>query len=146
MAARRDDHGRRVARRRASERVAARWTAVAAALCVVFLIAFDPLHPLHYLHPYYHDLADARRAIGCVPKAASLATYDEWFSAVAAQRPRATIDRPSGVEYLVYADDFPSDPINCGYGPTIAAEVARGDYRVICRYGEVVTYEAVDAR
>jgi uncharacterized membrane protein len=129
--------------RRANERLAGRWTTVAAAICVVFLIAFDPLHPLHYLHPYYHDLADARRAIGCVPKSASFATYDEWFSAVAAQRPRATIDATTGVEYLVYADDFPSEAYQLHLRPVVEGEVARGEYRVVCRAGNVVTYEAV---
>jgi uncharacterized membrane protein len=129
-----------------SERVARRWTVLAAALCIVFLIAFNPLHPLHYLHPFYRDLGDARRALGCVPKDASLATYDEWFSAVAAQRPRATIDRTRGVQYLVYADDFPSEAYQVHQRPAIAAEVARGEYRAVCRYGQVVTYEAVRAR
>ncbi len=118
----------------------------ATTLCVVFLIAFDPLHPLHYLHSYYRDLADARRAIGCVPKNASLSTYDEWFSAVAAQRPRATIDRTSGVEYLVYADDFPGAVFQQHLRPALAAEIARGNYRIICRFGQVAAYEAVDAR
>ncbi len=132
--------------RSANARVAAGWTGAAAALCGVFLIAFDPLHPLHYLHSYYHDLADARRAIACVPKNASLATYDEWFSAVAAQRPRATIDRASGVEYLVYADDFPGAAFQTQLRPAVAAEVARGTYRLVCRFGQVVTYEAADAR
>ncbi|MGB8964529.1 MAG: hypothetical protein WCB99_02700 [Candidatus Cybelea sp.] len=132
--------------RGANERAARRWTATAGVLCVVFLVAFDPLHPLHYLHPYYHDLSDARRAIGCVPKSASLATYDEWFSAVAAQRPRATIDRTSGTEYLVYADDFPSAMFRLRLRPALAAAVAQGQYRVICRYGEVAAYEAVGSR
>jgi uncharacterized membrane protein len=126
--------------------VAFRWTSASAVLCVIFLIAFDPMHPLHYLHPYYHDLADARRAIGCVPKDASMATYDEWFSAVAAQRPRATIDRVNGVQYLVYADDFPSTTYQQRLRPKIAAEVARGEYRVVCRYGAVTAYEATDER
>jgi uncharacterized membrane protein len=129
-----------------SERVARRWTAFSGALCVVFLIAFDPLHPLHYLHPYYHDLGDARRAIGCVPKDASFATYDEWFSAVAAQRPGATIDRTAGVQYLVYADDFPSVAYQARMRPEIDTEVARGTYRVICRYGDVVTYEVANGK
>jgi uncharacterized membrane protein len=132
--------------RAAGERAAQVWATVASALCVVFLIAFDPMHPLHYLHPYYHDLADARRAIACVPKDASMATYDEWFSAVAAQRPRATIDRVAGVEYLVYAADFPSEAYQQRLRPEIEAELARGEYRVVCRYGEVQTYEAVDGR
>ncbi|MGC1381309.1 MAG: DUF2079 domain-containing protein, partial [Candidatus Baltobacteraceae bacterium] len=126
--------------RKRGERVAGNWSAAACALCAVFLIAFDPMHPLHYLHPYYHDLADARRAIACVPKDASLATYDEWFSAVAAQRPRATIDRTDGVEYLVYADDFPSPAYQLHLRPAIAAAVARGEYRVVCRFGNVTAY------
>lgn len=129
--------------RRSSVRVAGMWTTASAALCVIFLIAFDPMHPLHYLHPYYHDLADARRALGCVPKNASLATYDEWFSAVAAQRPLATIDRTNGVEYLVYADDFPSVAYQRQLRPAIAAQVARGQYRAICRFGKVTAYKAV---
>lgn len=129
-----------------SPRIAARATVLAGTLCVVFLIAFDPMHPLHYLHPYYHDLADARRAIACVPKDASLATYDEWFSAVAAQRPRATIDRTDRVAYLVYAADFSSDPNQAFLWPKIRREVAGGAYRVVCQYGDVITYEAAGAK
>jgi uncharacterized membrane protein len=130
----------------AGERTGARATAIAGALCILFLIAFDPMHPLHYLHPYYRDRSDARRALGCVPKDASLATYDEWFSAIAAQRPHATIDRTSGLEYLVYADDFPSPAYQLHLRPAIAAEVRRGRYRVVCRFGNVVTYGAVDVK
>jgi hypothetical protein len=132
--------------RKSSVRVAKRWTTASAVLCIVFLIAFDPLHPLHYLHPYYHDLADARRALDCVPKNASLSTYDEWFSAAAAQRPLATIDRTSGVDYLVYADDFPSPAYQLHLRPAIAAEVARGEYHAICRFGNVTAYRATGAK
>jgi uncharacterized membrane protein len=131
---------------RRSDRIACNWAVAAGALCVVFLIAFDPSHPLHYLHPYYHDLTDARRALGCVPKDAPLATYDEWFSAVAAQRPRATIDTFSGTQYLVYADDFPSTAFQLRLRPAIARAVADGNYRVVCHYGHVAAYEAVAAR
>jgi hypothetical protein len=132
--------------RRAGDRLAGRWTVAAGVLCAVFLLAFDPLHPLHYLHPYYHDLSDARRAIACVPEGASFATYDEWFSAVAAQRPHATIDRTDGVEYLVYAGDFSSDPNQARLWPKISRGVATGAYRVVCRRGQVITYEVVDAK
>jgi hypothetical protein len=125
--------------RKTGLRVANGWTTASAALCIIFLIAFDPLHPLHYLHPYYHDLADARRALACVPENASVATYDEWFSAVAAQRPRATIDLTNGVDYLVYADDFPGTAFQLRMRP---AEVARGEYRAVCRFGDVTAYRA----
>ncbi|HET6274740.1 MAG TPA: DUF2079 domain-containing protein [Candidatus Cybelea sp.] len=132
--------------RQRSERVAARATALAGALSALFLIAFDPAHPLHYLHSYYGDLDDARRALGCVPKDASLSTHDEWFSAVAAQRPRATIDRVRGVEYLVYARDYPNVWYQSRVRPAVAAEVARGEYRVLCRFGNVAAYRVVDGR
>jgi uncharacterized membrane protein len=132
--------------RNRSDRIACNWTTAAGALCVVFLIAFDPSHPLHYLHPYYDDLGDARRALACVPKDASLATYDEWFSAVAAQRPRATIDAISGTQYLVYADDFPATAFQLRARPALARAVTQGSYRVICRFGHVAVYEAAAAR
>lgn len=132
--------------RRAGARAASRWMAAAAGLCAVFLMAFDPMHPLHYLHPYYHDLASARRALDCVPKDAPLATYDEWFSAVAARRPNATIDRTGGTEYLVYATDFTTNNDQARLAPAVAAAVARGEYRVVCRFGSVEAYEATDAR
>jgi uncharacterized membrane protein len=133
--------------RKTSVQVAKNWTTVAAACCAVFLIAFDPMHPLHYMHPYYHDLADAKRALNCVPRDASLSTYDEWFSAVAAQRPLATIDRAHDTRYLVYADDFfPSAQFKHNIWPAIEAEVASGQYRVICHFGQVKAYEAVDKR
>lgn len=135
-----------VVARYSGARTARNWTTAATAICVVFLVAFDPMHPLHYLHSYYHDLADARRAIDCVPNNAPLATYDEWFSAVAAARPHATIDRTSGVEYLVYADDFPSPAYQLRMRPAIAAEVAGGRYRAICRFGNVTAYETVPLR
>jgi uncharacterized membrane protein len=128
------------------QRAARGWLTTASIICVLFLIAFNPMHPLHYLHPYYHDLTDARRALACVPNDASLATYDEWFSAVAAQRPKATIDRTNGVEYLVYAPDFASDPNQARLLPAIVQATARGTYRVVCRYGDVLTYEAVDGK
>jgi uncharacterized membrane protein len=132
--------------RKANERVAKNWSSAAAVICAFFLIAFDPLHPLHYLHPYYHDLADARRALSCVPQGASLSTYDEWFSAVAARRPLATIDRTSGVDYLVYADDFPGDPNQRKMHSALEREIASGQYRVVCRFGGVAAYRRAESK
>lgn len=132
----------RLARAR-GESAASNWTTAASAVCAFFLIAFDPMHPLHYLHPYYHDLANARRALACVPENASMSTYDEWFSAVAARRPLATIDRTGGVAYLVYAEDFPSPMYQFGIRPAVAAKVAAGRYRPVCRFGDVTAYQRI---
>ncbi|MFN2461026.1 MAG: hypothetical protein ABR591_10105, partial [Candidatus Velthaea sp.] len=77
-------------------------------LCAIVLVFFNPLHPAHFLRANYHDLDAARRALACVPPQASVATHDEWFSAIAARDPHATLATVQGVDYLVYADDFPN--------------------------------------
>jgi hypothetical protein len=93
------------------------------------------------LAPNYHDVGAARRALACVPSDASVATHDEWFSVIAARNPSATLATIDGVDYLVFADDYPNDEFQSRVLPAIRAEVARGRYRVICRFGAVVTYE-----
>jgi hypothetical protein len=70
-----------------------------------------------------------------------VATHDEWFSAIAARDPRATLGTISGVDYLVYADDFPNAEFAARVRPALRAEVAARAYREICRFGAVVTYE-----
>ena len=119
------------------------WVNAAIAACVLTLVAFDPLHPLHYLSPPYHDLTSARAALACVPKAASVSTHDEWFAEIAGDYPNATIQRVSGPEYLVYADDFANDQFKQQMLPRIEQEVRDGQYRVACRFGQVKAYAAV---
>ena len=130
----------KLAQRRGPQ-MARNWTTAAATLCVIFLVAFDPMHPLHYLRPNYHDLADARRALACVPYDASLSTHDEWYSAVAAQRPYATVEQSDGVAYLVYADDVEDERFRTTIYPAVQAEVRDGRYKAICHYGNVTAYE-----
>ncbi|MBV8499929.1 MAG: hypothetical protein JO003_11815, partial [Candidatus Eremiobacteraeota bacterium] len=60
--------------------------------------------------------------------------------------PHATIDRASGVQYLVYASDFPDSANQRRLWPAVEAGVAAGRYRVVCRYGNVAAYEAVGSR
>ena len=49
----------------ATLRLQRRWTTIAFALSAIVLVAFSPLHPLHYLKPSYHALGDARAALAC---------------------------------------------------------------------------------
>lgn len=125
----------------AGERAASRWLNVALALSAIVLVAFNPAHPAHYLRADYHDLAAARAALACVPPAESLATHDEWYSANAAYRPRATVARTDGVDYLVYADDFDNAEFRREILPRLRDDVATGAYRIVCSFGAVHTYE-----
>jgi hypothetical protein len=118
-----------------------RATGLALALSAIVLVAFSPLHPAHYLQPSYHDLADARAALGLVPAGASVATHDEWYTEMAATHPRATVfgDAPPMARYIVYAEDYPSAAFQRAIVPRLHRLVG-GGYRRIFRRGAVVVY------
>jgi uncharacterized membrane protein len=117
-----------------------RLPAAALALSVLTLLFADPMHPAHFLRPNYRRLSDAERALRCVPDGVSVSTHDEWFTHIAARDPHATLGRIDGVDALVFADDFPNAEFQREMLPRIRAAVARGEYRVACRAGNVVTY------
>lgn len=119
-----------------------RWTTVAFALSAVVLVAFSPLHPAHYLVPSYHALSDARAALALVPPDATVATHDEWYSAVSGTHPGATVfgDLPPPADYLVFANDYPSAAFaRCGLS-RVRAVVRAGHYRLAFRRGAVSVY------
>jgi hypothetical protein len=115
------------------------WTTAAFVLSTIVLVAFSPLHPQHYLRPSYRALGDARAALACVPANATVATHDEWYTAVSGQRPGAMVlgDTPPAAEFLVYADDYPNRAFADGVLPKVRALVDAGSYPVRCRFGHV---------
>ena len=135
--------GRRCA---AAQRNALRQCNAALIYAMLVLVFFNPLHPAHFLKPDYHDIADARRALACVPAGAWVATHDEWFSVIAARSPRATLGTISGVDDLVYADDYPNVEFQTTVRHALAAEVAAGTYRKYARFGAVATYAQTGKR
>jgi len=120
-----------------------RWTTTALILSAVVLVAFSPLHPGHYLKPSYHSLADARAALACVPAGATVATHDEWYTAVSAERPGAMVlgDTPPDAQWLVVADDYPNASFTSVVLPRVRALAANGTYHPVCRRGAVTAYE-----
>jgi hypothetical protein len=119
-----------------------RWTTIAFGLSAVVLIAFNPLHPQHYLKPSYHTLADARAALACVPAGETVATHDEWYTAISAQRAGAMVlgDDPPPAQWLVVAEDYPSPSFASNVLPRVRALSANGTYRAVCRRGAVTAY------
>jgi uncharacterized membrane protein len=121
-----------------------RWTTVAFIVSAIVLVAFSPLHPIHYLQPSYHALDDARAVLAEVPPGAALATHDEWYTALAARRPNAEVLNPvfigDGVEYIVFATDWPNVAFQRDLLPRIRATLACGDYRLVAQHGAVVAY------
>jgi uncharacterized membrane protein len=106
------------------------------AVCALVLIAFDPLHPLHYLQPPYADRAAANAALAAVPLDASVYTHDEWYAHIAGVRP-ASEHIWNEPDYVVLAEDFPNP---ARFEPFIRLEVARGCYAVERRVRGVVVY------
>ncbi len=132
-----------------SDRAAARWWTVAAGACVVFLIAFNPMHPAHYLKREAFSHGDeALRALACVPRNAPVAMHDEWYAHEALAYPASTVlganpQRFAG--YLVYADDW-RNPIFARALPRITAARARGDFTDVCTFGTVHVLRATAFR
>ena len=122
---------------------ARRWVEIAIGISALVLVAFNPMHPAHFLAPNYHDLASARAALACVPQDAGVSTHDEWFTQIAAHDPNATLGTLTGVDYLVFAADYPNAEFQRSWLPRLRADVARGEYVAICRFGAVTTYRRV---
>ena len=119
-----------------------RWTTIAFVLSAIVLVAFSPLHPQHYLKPSYHALADARAALACVPAGATVATHDEWYTAVSAERGGAMVlgENPPDAQWLVLAEDYPNSDFARRVLPRVHALAANGTYRAVCRRGAVTAY------
>jgi uncharacterized membrane protein len=118
------------------------WWRTAVVFCAVFLVAFNPMHPLHYLRaePYQHS-ASAERAISCVPENASIATHDEWLSHFALSHPGVTQfrrDLATFDGYVLFTSDWGNAELMHSVLPKIRAAEEDGRYRLICTYGSVV--------
>jgi uncharacterized membrane protein len=126
----RQDHAARVRR----------WTNATLALCAFFLIAFDPLHPLHYLKPLYDQNVDVRRALATIPATAHVALHDEWYTHIAYGHPHATVFVCPDVDMLVYANNFRNGYFQKQIVPEITKELSSGQARVLRRFGHVTVY------
>jgi uncharacterized membrane protein len=112
----------------------------AVALCLLFLVAFNPTHVGHFLKAPYADLADARKALALVPPDAELVTHDEWFVHVASSHRQATFFFCPYATYAVYADDFPGASFQRDIRPRLEAEVRDGQTRIVAVFGRVKVY------
>jgi hypothetical protein len=127
----------RIARSPSGARGARRISRAILTCYVIVLIAFDPLHPGHYLRAPYGDLGSARAAFASIPRDASVYTHDEWFARFAGTRPAAEHiwNDPA---YVVLAADFP----NAGtFAPFMRRETMQGCYAILRRFRAVFVYE-----
>lgn len=130
----------------ATLRAPGRWTTVVLGLCAIVLVAFNPLHPLHYLKPSYAHLADARAILACVPPEESLATHDEWYTALSPVRANVMVlgDEPPAADWIVIAQDYPNATFAANLLPKIQRRVRSGQYRAVCRRGQAVALRRVN--
>jgi hypothetical protein len=126
-------------------RTATRWWSAAVALCIVFLAAFNPMHPLHYLRaePYQHT-RDLLAVLHCIPPGARVQTHDEWYAHEALAYPRSSgfVDAHAG-GYLLFASDWKSAPFE-RLLPNIRDAQRAGGYRELCRSGTVQVLHALE--
>lgn len=131
----------RMARSR-GESVARRWWVAAVSVCVIVLIAFNPMHPVHYLtRAPWQQPANILRAFACVPRDAAVATHDEWYTHIALRYPHSTnmgdgVGRFNG--YVVYTPAWRNDYVDTRLLPQLAAAQNDGRFTIACRYGDVL--------
>ncbi len=114
-------------------------------LCVVFLIAFNPMHVAHYVRPIYpHE--DAARALALIPPSAHLVTHDEWFTQVAYRDRHATFFFCPDADYAVFALDYPNGYYRHDIAPEVVRELATGRMRVVAAFGKVRVYRRIPNR
>jgi uncharacterized membrane protein len=134
----------------ATLRVQRRWTTIAFVLSAVVLIAFSPLHPLHYLKPSYHALGDARAVLASIPRDAAVATHDEWYTAVAARDPNASVlgtgPLSFAAPYILFAEDYPNEDFQRRMLPRIRSVLQAGNYKLVARHGAVSAWKADPTR
>ncbi len=119
---------------------AERWWVAAVALCTVVLVAFNPMHPAHYLAPAHEQNPNlVARAFECVPHGAPVMTHDEWFAHMALAYPNATnLEEPASFDgYLVYAGEWRNRVFELTLLPRVVAARRRGRLAVVCRFGDV---------
>ncbi len=114
------------------------FTAVAAC-CAIFFLAFNPMHPLHFLRPIYpHDHVAELMAL--VPRDAGVITHDEWFAHLSLDHPRATVFPYTAHEYALVADDYPNAYYQTVTRAGLLAAIAQGRAHEIRRIGHVALY------
>jgi uncharacterized membrane protein len=123
------------------ENVARRWWIAAVTICVIVLIAFNPMHPAHYLRKEgYQDNASVVRAFACVPPGAPVAAHDQWFAHMALAYPEATEiarDITAFDGYVVYTPDWKNALVDATALPRLEAARESGSFRVVCHVGDV---------
>lgn len=116
------------------------WWYAALGFCAVFLIAFNPMHPAHYLRSekFMHP-ADVKRALICVPHNAALALHDEWYAHEALAYPNSTVlgDRPDlFAGYIAYDVQWQNAIFERSF-PALQAAQQSGALQLVCSSGTV---------
>lgn len=133
-----------------SERTAQVWWIAALTLCVVALIAFDPMHPSHYLRreAFMHPI-DAQHALHCVRQDSPVAMHDEWYAHEALAFPRSTVlgTHPENFDgYVVYDAQWQGSTFASAL-PALRTAENDGALQLVCTSGSVrVLRPAVTSR
>ena len=118
------------------------------ALCIMELAVADPLHPGMTLRPIQKRDVALDRALGWVPRNASVATQEEAYSHLALTDPQARLlpeqsDIIPSACYVLIDNDYPHSVILLEYGKAFRRLVKDGVYRLIRREGNIALYHRI---
>lgn len=109
---------------------------------VIVIFLFNPVHPLHYLHPS-PDHALAEQAMALVPRDAYVLTHDEWYSQFALDYPNATVFPNKRFDWAVVDDAYPSADVQGVWRPLIRHDQQNGELEQVARFKTVGVYRRV---
>jgi uncharacterized membrane protein len=117
-----------------------RWVRASAALCVLTLAFFNPLHLGHFLRwPNDRDAA-TNATIASMPRTAAIGTYDEIYAHLGFF-PQATVGVRHNPQFVIYDDRYVSAAWTQRIFPIVRRATADGTYRFVSNRDGIVLLE-----
>jgi uncharacterized membrane protein len=117
-----------------------RWVRTSAALCVLVLVFFSPLHLGHYLRMPNAQDAATTVLIARIPTSAGVGSYDEIYAHLGFY-PHAQLGLNGLPQYVIFNSGYASPMWNEVVYPRLQRDIAQGRYRLVDRAQGVVLYE-----
>jgi uncharacterized membrane protein len=114
-------------------------------VCALVYVAFNPMHPFHYLQPA-HAREQAESALRTIPPDARVLMHDEWFARHSLVFRNATTYPWTPFTIAVFARDYPNDHFRNVVLPEFEVSARKGALARSYAERSIVVYRVVKGR
>ncbi|HZY99511.1 MAG TPA: DUF2079 domain-containing protein [Candidatus Baltobacteraceae bacterium] len=122
-----------------ADRKSIAWVRTSAALCVIVLVFFSPLHLGHFLRMPQPQDAATNALIGRIPPDAAIGTYDEIYAHLGFF-PKAQVGLAGAPEYVLVDGRYASAAWNANSLPVLRRDVRAGFYVPVASDDGIILY------